>query len=270
MANQNNLSRRAAMRQQQQLEEKQKRTNRIIGILAGIVAVAIVAIIAIVAIPPLLRGNTEVAEEQLTPPNATAEYGIKLNGAEPTEGTPHVIVYGDFRCPACKSNTEAYGGPLQQLADNGDITVEYRTTYFLDDNSMSDASARAAMAAAAADEVGHYKAYYDVLYANQGNFTETQLREDFPELAGIEGDDLTRFKDLYRTRAFRDFATAANQVFFDNQVNSTPTYVVNDQRLLFGDQVTQEIFIQPTAESLMAAIDAAYNGEDAPSHTPMP
>ncbi len=271
MANQQNLSRRAAMRQQQLLEEKQKRTNRIIGIGVGIVALAIVAIIAIVAIPPLLRSDVQVAEEQLTPPNATAEHGILLNGTEPTEDTPHVIIYEDYRCPACQSRNEMYGPVINELADSGQITVEYRTTYFLDQNSNGDSSARAAMAAAAADEVGKFREYHQTIYDNQANsFTEKQLREEFAQLAGIEGEDLTRFQELYNTRAFKDFATAANQEFFDREVGSTPTFVVNDQRLIFADQTTNEVFIQNTADSFMAAVNAAFNGEDARTHEPLP
>ncbi|NLE96430.1 MAG: thioredoxin domain-containing protein, partial [Propionibacterium sp.] len=172
-----NLSRRAALRQQQELEQKQKRTNRIIGIGAGILVVAIVAIIAIVAIPPLLRGNQEVTAEQLTPPNATEAHGILLNGTEPTEDTPHVIIYEDYLCPGCAGRHLSYGPSIDQLADQGQITVEYRTTYFQD--RQGDASARAAMAAAAADEVGHFKEYHSVLFQNQSQYTQRQLREEF-------------------------------------------------------------------------------------------
>lgn len=267
MANQQNLSRRAALRQQQELEEKQKRTNRIIGIGAGILVVAILAIIAIVAIPPLLRSDAEVTAEQLTPPNATEEHGILLTGTEPSEDTPHVIIYEDFLCPACASRALTYGPVINQLADAGEITVEYRMTYFMD--RQGDASARAAMAAAAADEVGHFREYHMVAYANQGQYSNRQLREEFPQQAGIEGEDLERFQELYDTRAFRDFAAAAHQGFHDNGIGSTPTFVVNGKRLVFADPQGQEVYIQPTPESFMAAVNAAFNDEDARTHQPL-
>lgn len=269
MANQQNLSRRAAMRQQQELEEKQKRRNRVLGIGAGILALALVAVIAIVAIPPLLRGEPEVTAEQLTPPNATAEHGILISD-EPTDDKPHVVIYQDFRCPACASNDASYGPIMDGLVEAGEITLEYHTTYFLDEGSNGDASARAAMAAAAADEVGFYEPYRKVVYANQSNnFTEQQLSEDFPQQAGIEGEDLERFQELYSTRAFRDFAVAANQAFYDNNIGSTPTYQIGDRRLVFGDQETQEVFIQNTEESLLDAITKAYNSEDDRSNEPL-
>ncbi|NLE98857.1 MAG: thioredoxin domain-containing protein, partial [Propionibacterium sp.] len=133
-----------------------------------------------------------------------------------------------------------------------------------------DASARAAMAAAAADEVGHFKEYHSVLFQNQSQYTQRQLREEFPAQAGIEGEDLERFQELYNTRAFRDFVTVSHNAFLEDQIGATPTFVVGGQRLLFLDEATNETLIQPTPESFMAAVLPAFNGEDARTHTPMP
>lgn len=263
---QQNLSRRAALRQQQLLEEKQKRTKRIVGISAGIIVVAIVAIIAIVAIPPLLTTKPTVTENQLTPPNATADHGILVGGVKPQEGKPHVVIYSDYRCPACKSYNDTYGVAINELLDKGEITVEYRTTYFLD-RGKSDSSSRAAIAAATADEVGKFREYHQVLFANQSNaYSDKQLREDFAKQAGIEGADLKKFQDLFMTRAMLDFSKGAHDYFINHEIGATPTYAVGDRRIVIVDRPNDKVLVQATPDALLEAFKKAMDGTDDPTN----
>lgn len=265
MANNSSLSKRAALRQQQEMEERNKRTRRILAVGAGLLAVVVVTVLAIVIMQALR--STTVAGEQLTPPNSTDKHGILLAGKAPQEGTPHLVVWEDFQCPACAAREEAYGPVIEQLVADGEITAEIRTAYFLDAGLMNDSSERAALAAAAADEVGAYDEYHATVYANQpavegDGFTDEQLRTEFAALAGIEGEDLTRFQELYDTRAFQDFVTAAGEQFNEDGVRATPTFLVAGQELSFFDSDSQTILIDPTAESMMAAIDEAFEAGD--------
>lgn len=262
MANNSSLSKRAALRQQQEMEERTKRTRRILTVGAGLAALIVVAVLAIVIMQALAK-QAPVATEQLTPPNATASTGIALAGKQPQEGTPHLVVWEDFQCPACAARKESYGPVIEQLVADGSITTEIRTAFFLDAGLRNDSSKRAALAAAAADEVGAFDAFHRVVYANHPaqegtGFTDQQLRVDFPALAGIAGDDLTRYQELYDTRAFNDFTDAANQKFNDDQIGATPTFLVSGQVLEFYDQEAQTVLIQPTAESLLGAINEAF------------
>ncbi|MHA6511337.1 DsbA family protein [Tessaracoccus sp. Z1128] len=262
MANNSSLSKRAALRQQQELEERNKRTRRILTVGAVLVAVTVVAVLAIVIVQALGR-TTTVAEEQLTPPNATDSLGILLAAKAPQEGTPHLVVWEDFQCPACAAREESYGPVIEQLVADGEITAEIRTAFFLDAGLRNDSSKRAALAAAAADEVGAFDAFHRVVYANHPategtGFTEQQLRVDFPALAGIEGEDLTRYQQLYDTRAYNDFTDEANQKFNDDRIGATPTFLVSGQVLEFYDSESKSVLIQPTADSMMEAIGAAY------------
>lgn len=268
MANQQNLSKRAALRQQQELEARQKRTNRIIGIGAGIAVVAILAVIAIVAIPPLLANKgVEVTEHQLTPPNATADHGILYKNEKPTDDKPHLIIYEDFRCPGCASREASYGEIYKKLADDGKITLEWRPTYFLDTHDNTDNSQRATIAAFAADSVGKFVEYKKVLFSQQSSsFSDKQLREDFAQQAGITGDDLKKFQEEFRTRAYMDFAKKSDEGFAKSGATATPTFRVGERELVFANQETQEVYIQPTEESLMDAIAKAYKKESAPSN----
>ena len=177
--------------------------------------------------------------DQLTPANASAGYGIYLDGKKPVEGTPHVVVWEDFQCPACQAREEAYGPVLEQLVAEGKVTAEFRMAHFLDgqnpDGTVKDggASHRAAMAAAAADQVGHFREYHKVIFANQKTsrgYSDTTLRDKFTEQAGITGDALAEFKRLYNSQAFWDFTVNQQNKFNDDQIGSTPTYLVSGKK----------------------------------------
>ncbi|MEZ5087143.1 MAG: thioredoxin domain-containing protein [Tessaracoccus sp.] len=260
MANNSSLSRRAALRQQQEQEERAARNRRILGFGLGAVALAVVVILVVVVVQTLGQ-RQEVATEQLTPPNATEQYGILAAGKEPVDGTPHVVIYQDYQCPACASYEQSFGPVLTSLIEKGDITAEFRTAHFMDANIGNDSSVRSAIAAAAADEVGAYDAYHKAIFQafTGSGYTDQQLRVDFPEQAGITGDDLTRFQQLYDGKAYQDFINGVEGAMRADSVTGTPTYLVDGTRLQFFDEADQPL-IQPTEESLMTAINAIHQG----------
>ena len=230
--NNSGLSKRAALRQQQELEARDARNKKILAIVLGAIALAVVVVLGIVVFQTLSKNN-QTAGEQLTPPNGNDKGGIALKSAQtqPAAGVPHVTVYEDYQCPACASREEAYGPAIEQLIDSGKITLEVSTTYFLDDKLGNDSSQRASMAAAAADAVGKYREMHKVIYANQPEhegtgYTDQQLRVDFPAQAGITGEDLATFQKLYDERAFADFVKKADEAFTASGFGGTPTYAV--------------------------------------------
>lgn len=257
MANNSGLSKRAALRQQQELEARAAKNRKIMTIGAAVLGVIVLVVVAI-AITQSIGRTGPVAAEQLTPPNATEGDGIAdPSDATPPEGdVPHLIIWQDYQCPACAYREQDYGPAVNELVDGGQITVEYRTATFMDNNAPGDASKRASMAAAAADEVGMFREYHTMVFANQGGGYPNQLlRETIPQQIGMTGEDLTRFQELYDSRAFSDFADAGNQSFNDSPWTGTPTYEVDGQRLEFSDPQTQEVLIMPSAQDLLRAID---------------
>ncbi len=263
MANTSGMTRREILRQQQEQEENRaKRNRRILFASLGAVTLVVIAILAMVIVQAVDDEQASSANQQ-TPPNATDEGGFMMNsrGAEPAADVPHLVVYEDYQCPACASREEAFGPATLELIDNGDITVEIRTAFFLDNMLQNDSSERAAMAAAAADVVGKYREYHAVIYENQPaqegvGFTEQQLRVDFPAEAGITGDELTTFQNLYDSGAFQAFVQVGDQTFRDEGITGTPTYMVGDSKLEFSTP-QGEVLIQPTAEDLLRAITEA-------------
>lgn len=251
MANNSNLSKRAALRQAQEADERAKRNKRIMGFGAALAALVVVVVLAIVIVQAV--GNrTTLAEEQLTPPNGTEKYGILLQGETPTEDKPHLIVWEDFQCPAC-ANVEAIFGPLMgELVADGSITVETRSATFLDRGRDDGPSHRAAIAAAASDEVGHYEVFHRLLFENQSSgYSDQALRNDIPAAAGITGEDLDRYLELYGSRAYNDFVVAANEMFATDGIQATPAYIVSGMRLDMA-------MVEPTADGLLTAVTEAW------------
>lgn len=259
MANNSNLSKRAALRQQQELEARQAKTRKIVMGGAAALGVVLLVVIAIVIVQVVGR-EADVTAEQLRPPHATEEDGISFvsAGEEASADAPHLTIWQDYQCPSCGYHSSVWGGAVEELADAGEISVEYRTAYFLDDNTPGDASKRASMAAAAADEVGLFREYHKAIYANQGSgYPNSLLRDDIPDQIGMDGEDLDRFQELYDGRAFSDFADAGNAAFVDSPWTGTPTYEVNGVRLEFIDPDTQDVLIEPTPEDVLRAINEA-------------
>lgn len=260
MANNSSLSKRAALRQQQEMEERTKRNKRVLFAGIGLAAVVVVVVMAIVIFQSISK-SSGVTEDQQTPPNSTAGYGLLLNGTKPEAEKPHLVVWEDFQCPACKAYEETYGPIVEQLVDEGKITAEIRSAYFLDGAASYGPSRMAAIAAAAADTVGKYTEYHDVVYANQPTegvgYPSSQLRDDFAKQAGITGDDLKRFQDLFDSRAFADFTEKAQEKFVADGIGGTPSYLVSGQKLEFASQ-DGNMLIQPTAADFLRAVTEAW------------
>lgn len=256
MANNSGLSKRAALRQQQELEERRKRNSRILGFGLGGVGLVVVVILAFVIVQTMGQSRDQTANQQ-TPPNATEGYGIEIvsKDVEPAADAPHVVVYEDFQCPHCAEYDAAYGPMFEQLIDSGQITMEIRNATFMEINLMNDASTNAARAAAAADAVGKYREYHSHAMSQQSpsgaGYSDQQLRVDFPAAVGIEGEDLSTFQELYDTQAFADFVKDSNNAFQNSPATGTPAYFVGDNKIEPGGQTSPE--------GLMQVIAAAAN-----------
>lgn len=255
-------SRREAMRlKAEAAEARTRRNSRILWVSLAVVATAVVMILVLVISQAL--GKESPRGDQQTPPSATAEFGIEIRSTDvpPGEGVPHLVVWSEYRCPACAHRDEAYGPAVDQLVDEGRITAEIRTAHFFDTKDGTDNSTRASIAAAAADAVGKFRQYHAIMFqqllAAGSGYTDQQLRVDFPALAGIEGDDLVTFQKVYDDRAFADFVDKANDGFLGSGVTATPAYVVAGNPLEFFNQKTEELLIQPSPEDMLRAIHEA-------------
>ena len=181
------------------------------------------------------------------PPHANGDKtGIVANPGKAKSGAPLFVIYQDYQCPACKTFHTAFGTKLREAADAGKIQLEYRTMNFLDSNLQNDASTKAAVAAACADNAGVYQGYNDAVYDNQpategAGFSADLLRVTIPTQLGLTGDKLAGFQKCYDTQATLRFITGTNDAAGRAGITSTPTYMYN------GKDITKLLTSDPTS-----------------------
>jgi protein-disulfide isomerase len=106
-----------------------------------------------------------------TPPPAPARVPAGTNtdrdGVVLGEGPVTVDAFIDFLCPFCRAFEEASGPALNQMVDDGLISLVYHPLGFLDRLSTTRYSTRAASASGCAADAGRFRQYKDALFANQ-------------------------------------------------------------------------------------------------------
>lgn len=155
-------------------------------------------------------------------------YGIPY-GTNPK--APVLELWEDFQCPACHALEVSNGAHIRQLAEQGKIYLIYRPVNFLDQNLRNDSSTRAAVAFAAAVDVGFGPNYHDVLYAHQPKtegqgWTDAQLIS-YANSAAITGANFDKWKKLFESRTYKDWIASSMAQFNKAGHTSTPTVVLD-------------------------------------------
>ncbi|MDQ0077078.1 DsbA family protein [Arthrobacter oryzae] len=264
--------------------KKDKRNKLLIG--WGIV-VAVVAILAIVAlvVSTNIRNNAPVADEGPTPANGNIHGGVTLlansevvksdpatvnvkdvpakpatppaevtaPGAEAEAGKPvKVVVYIDFICPVCKRFETTYNEQLTSLRNEGKISLEYRPLGFLDQQSTTNYSSRAANAAACVvnESPEKYSDFVNALFDKQPTEGGAGLSDD--ELKKMATDVGAKSIDsCVEEKKYRPYVKVATLEAAAIGVSGTPTAFVDGKQWGKGDSANTDLipFIQ-------AAIDA--------------
>lgn len=229
-------SRRAQLRAAQLREAKQKQARRIaMGVVGAVLAIALIVVIF------LFYNKTRQVDLANTPPNSNGQRdGILVNPGKGKPGAPVVALYADYQCPACSSFEKAYGPVLEEMANAGDIQLEYHIMTFLDANLRNDASERAANASMCADLVGHYGAYHNAVFTNQPadegqGYTDDQLTKQFTAQAGISGDALNSFNQCYTEKRYSNFVKQLDNKAAQAGITGTPSIKVNGKDLSLKD-----------------------------------
>ncbi|GAB3527736.1 DsbA family protein [Arthrobacter monumenti] len=252
------------IREEQQKKEKRNRLLVRWGVVAGIVA-----IIAIIAIIVMQNVRGQIPDEGPTAAN-TNEYGGIVIGAdnevltnapagnisaddlpdeapqpegegplvppgiEPSEEDEpvNVVLFEDFQCPICKQFEETFGGQLQELQNEGDITVEYRIISILDRATTTNYASRAANAAkCVADESPeNYTAYSNALFENQppedgGEGLSNERLTEMASEVGAEG-----LGDCIDSTKFRPAVEIQTERAGMYGVDGTPTAFVDGEK----------------------------------------
>ena len=153
-----------------------------------------------------------------------------------------IVEYGDYECPYCGKAYPATRQLMQTLGD--ELRFVFRNFPL---NTIHEHASEAAQAAEAAAAQGKFWEMHDLLYENQENLADVDLRQ-YALKAGLE---IYRFEsdmsgELYATKVRDDFRGGVR-----SGVNGTPTFFVNEYR--FNDT--------PPYENLLAAARAAAEGK---------
>ena len=180
--------------------------------------------------------------EVVPPPNATATTGITVGSGPVT-----VEVYEDFICPACKAFEDQSGQTLDELVAANKVKIVYTPLGFLDQQSSTDYSTRAAAASACADEGGTFREYAEALFARQPAEGSAGLSDgELVSIGTSVGLSESSFRQCVDDGKYKPWVGSITNAASAAGVNQTPTVKVD------GQQVTDL-----TPAGLNAAVNAA-------------
>jgi protein-disulfide isomerase len=140
-----------------------------------------------------------------------------------------LIEFADFQCPFCSHYAATADSQIQQqYVENGRVRIGYQHFAFLGQESFWAAEA----SECAADQNAFWD-YHDYLFAhqngeNQGAFAQDNLKR----FAGELGLDQDQFNACVDSGKYTNFVAGQTHSLQSLGVQSTPTFVVNDQVLV--------------------------------------
>jgi protein-disulfide isomerase len=179
-------------------------------IVIGLVSVLIVAIAVISA-----SGNQppeEISNEDLVKKNSN------VLGSRDAKVT--IVEFSDFQCPACGSAQPVVKDIIAEYGDK--ILFVYRHFPII---TAHPYALKAAEAAEAAGEQGKFWEYHDVLFENQEELKDDDLKKYAKEI----GLDMKKFENALKTGKFKDKVTADMDDGDKFGVSATPTFFVNGE-----------------------------------------
>jgi protein-disulfide isomerase len=223
----------AEERQRQRARDKQRR--------ALIVGAAVVGVLGLAAVVGLLAAGSDDDKSDTSgpvsvPKGATGKDSLTLPlGDKNAKST--LTIWEDFRCPACKGFEDTYRSTIHELADKGQLKVEYHLATLIDGNMGGSGSLRAANAAGCAQDAGKFSEYHDVLFKNQPAEPDDAFgnNDKLIELAGeVDGLDTDTFKKCVKDGAHDKWVAKSHKAFQDAKLQGTPTVQLNGKKI-FGD-----------------------------------
>ncbi|QOT18153.1 MULTISPECIES: DsbA family protein [Paenarthrobacter] len=243
--------------------KKEKRNKLLIGWGIVVAVVAILVIIALVVVQNI-QNSAPIADSGPTPANGNVHGGVTLlannevvksepatvnvadvpaplttkpatvaaPGAEAEAGKPvKVVAYIDFICPVCKRFETTYGESLTNLRNEGKISLEYRPLGFLDQQSTTNYSSRAANAAACVVNTSpeKYADFFNLLFERQpseggAGISDKDLKAMATEVGAASIDSCVDNKE------FRPYVKVATQEAAAIGITGTPTVFVDGKQ----------------------------------------
>jgi len=149
-----------------------------------------------------------------------------INSPRPIKGPAQAGLlleeFSDFQCPACKAANSVVIEVEQTFGDR--LQLSYRHFPLI---SIHPQAFRAALAAECANDQGKFWEYHDKLFEKQPAFSSS----DLIGYAGDLGLDKTKFAACLNSEAKTDVVRADMREGDKRQINATPTFFLNGQKI---------------------------------------
>ncbi len=200
---------------------KGARSNVLVRSLAGIVLASFLA--GLILVTGIYHGKGKPAW-QAHGEMAKAPVGKRI-------GVPsaaiEIVEFTDFECPACGVAYKALKQIESQYAGKISVTFKHYPLHY-HESAMS-----AHRAAECANSQGKFWPFHDLLYQSQREWVGKDPVV-FVTYAQVSGLDLQRFKDCFSSPEPDLTIQAEMQEARDSQVNATPTFFINGERIVGG------------------------------------
>ncbi|WNI15082.1 DsbA family protein [Actinacidiphila sp. ITFR-21] len=231
-------SAREALQEQRAKDKHRAKRKRTLVVAGAVVAVlAVGAVIGVVVAGSDSGGGTDSAGSVSTPRGTVGKDGLVVPvGAADAPST--LTIYEDFRCPACDSFEKSFTPTVHDLEGGGQLRTEYHLVTLIDGNLGGSGSLTAANAAACAQDAGRFRAFHDVLYADQPDEQDDAFadKDTLLRLAGkVPGLRTPSFTACVNNGTHDKWVKKSNDAFNSSGFNSTPTVLLNGKNV-YGSQ----------------------------------
>jgi len=249
---------RAAEAYDEEQHRKRRRRQLLVG---GIVVVVIAAAVGIgIGVQSHTNAvNSAPANGPLFFPSGTVDDGLAIPYGANQNAKVTLTIYEDFRCPFCKEAESMFNSIYSADAQAGKIRVRYHIVNLIDQNDGGTGSIQSGNAAACAQNAGNakFKAYHDILFANQPAESDDAFASNpllislAQQVPGLDGSTFQDCVDSGRYQPWVKKNYSALSAAEHGSV-STPDYLINGTRF---NLTTQSPAVQQAA--FTAALDKA-------------
>lgn len=214
-----------ARRRQAELASAREAAGRRRVVIAG----ALAGVLLVVAAGVGIAVQAARGPNQPSPQAVSLDNGVMLgrSGARVT-----IEVYEDPACVNCATFEQTAGAQLQEWMDSSTARVKYYVVSYMDSQSPTKYSSRAAAAMYCAADAGRFREYHDVLFGKQptpgSNVTDDQLIADAAGV-GITGPRADAFGQCVKSKKYADLVSRISGQASQAGILTTPTLFVDGQ-----------------------------------------
>ena len=206
--------------------------------------------------------SSAAANGKLIYPSGTVDGGLAIPYGTDQNAKTTLVIYEDFRCPYCKQAESMFNSIYSADAEAGKIKVQYHIVDLIDQNDGGTGSIQAGNAAACAQNVGNakFKAFHDILYANQPDETDDAFSSNATLISyakQVPGLDSASFESCVDSGKYQPWVKANYNALKTAEGGSvsTPDYLIDGTRfeLTSASAATQQANFTAALNKAIAA-----------------